>query len=195
MNYGKTLNLLACFILICISFSCSSPSSPETNENQIPQNTPVVTGIYVTTVERPDGNGEVIGNPAYEVKSINAVPNPFTGYGTEPLFTGTGRPRFRFTHLPTQKAKVVIVRGITLQDAAILNNSHFGVPSAPDKAMIIRTLEKNGPERFCFWDFRDFRGNIVESGYYRAYFFGEGVPEGCFVDIALNFISDKYIGY
>jgi hypothetical protein len=192
MNCEKIIKQFIYTIPMVFALHCSSPFEPAFDDFLNLTESPVITGFYVTTFENPDGTGEVIGIPSYSVKKINVFPNPFS------FLTGV-EINYRydfitFSHLP-EKVKIVIIKGRTPDEAIHSQSSFLGVPSVRRGILKVRTIEKTGTAKFAMWDLKDENGNYVRSGYYRAYFFGEGVPNNYWLDISLNLKKRELIRY
>jgi hypothetical protein len=174
-------------ISLVIISGCSSPSEPESSKINILSDSPIISGFYVTTNEKPDGTGEIIGTPAYTVKDINVFPNPFSGYIISSLIRppNFNEPYIIFNHLP-ENVTITIVRGKKPQDANNINNSILGIPIMHSGLKIIRTIEKNDSTPFFRWNLKDENSNYVQSGVYRAYISGNGIPEKYWLDISLE---------
>ncbi len=56
MNYKNIILVIIIFVLCVTSISCTSTTEPSPENFIASLETPVVTGIYVTTVENPEGN-------------------------------------------------------------------------------------------------------------------------------------------
>jgi len=170
------------FVILIIS-SCSSPTEPQYGFINLIE-PPVITGFYVTTFENPDGTGEVIGNPSYIIKGINIFPNPFEGF-----YTGVeiNRPVdfITFTHLP-KNVTIIIIKGRTPKEAINSQNSYLGIPALKGGVLKVRTIEKNEATQFARWDLKDENEKYIPSGYYRAYLFGEEIPENYWLDISVE---------
>jgi hypothetical protein len=168
--------------------SCSNTTGPDQTPVLRVTETPTITGFYVTSEEQPDGTGEVTGNPAYKVNKINVFPNPcpeypipFDGYRNAPL----NDIMISFDNLPP-KVTIIIVKGRSQEEVNYSSASSFGVPIKPTGILKVRTLVKDDPWPFCRWNARDENGAYIPKGYYRAYFFGDGVPDNYFLDMSID---------
>jgi hypothetical protein len=190
---------LGIIIIIC-SLNCSSPTSspPPNNLNLI--NPPIISGIYETTYDYPDGTGKVIGFPSYvlqnnnEIKGTNVFPNPYCD--------STGNERYRsfiryvtFTHLPVT-ATITIIRGVSDAESFSGSSSFFmGISTIRNGVNIVRTIQKNDSSQFCRWDLKDYSGKYVTTGYYRAYISWPLISSQYWLDISLNFMENKLTVY
>ena len=183
MYFFQIANIVLILLSLCSFLSCSSPTDLDYSDIVFMAGIPVITGFYVTTDELPDGTGEVIGNPAYTIKNINVFPNPFSGIEPFPYSNG---PYIFFSHLPQSKVTIIIVNGMSEFEARTLSNSYLGTSYIQNGVAVIKTIIKQGNSQFERWDFRDEDENVVESGYYRAYFFGNGIPDNYFLDLSIT---------
>ncbi len=168
-------------VLSIWSLQCTSPSQPDTNAYFLSLETPVVTGVHVTTVNYPDGTGQVIGTPAYSVEpgAPNIFPNPYS----DPDYN-SWRLYVTLNHLPPE-ATLVIVLGRLPGDRTQDGTSTVGVTLPSAKATVVRTLKKNDPSRFMTWDLDDNMGRPVPTGVYRVYYYGPSIDGIHFLDISI----------
>jgi len=186
----KTRKIVLIFLIAAAGgLQCTSPSEPDPQKILSILEPPTITGFYVTTLEHPDGTGEVIGNPAYSVKEINVFPNPCRT--TAPPRPRNGYPLLYFIHL-SDSAAILIIRGRSIQEAANSESSILGIPAIHSWPSVVRRIEKSSIVSFCAWDLKDNEGNYATSGYYRAYIYGPKVPEDYFLDFALE-ISEGFL--
>jgi hypothetical protein len=187
MIYNKFIVISICFILILFFKNCTSPSEPFTKDLSVLTEPPIITGIHITTYEQPDGTGEVIGIPSYEIKEISVFPNPYTAFITSVPFPPPHfiKPYITFNHLP-EKVKIIIVKGLSIQEALNSKKSLIGASNFSFGINKIRTIEKNNISQFERWYLKDENEKYVSSGYYRVYIFGNNIPENYFLDIELN---------
>ena len=183
MNIKTIIKFFICLISLIIILNCSSSTEPTPDNLLYFLDTPIITGIHVTTNEHPDGTGEVIGIPSYTVKDINVFPNPYSGIIT--TFSSNRELYVVFNHLP-EKVTIVIIKGKSSSEAFNSHRSIMGVPIIKSDVLKVRTVEKDDVSQFSTWDFKDDDGDYVLSGYYRAYLFGERVSDGYYLDISLN---------
>jgi hypothetical protein len=182
-------------IIILCSLNCSSPTSspPSNNLNLI--NPPIISGIYETTYDYPNGTGRVIGSPSYvlennnEIKGTNVFPNPYYD-STRNEFYGTFIRRVTFSHLPVT-ATITIVRGVSDAESLSESSSFMGIATIRSGVNIVRTIEKNDSSQFCRWDLKDSNGNYVTTGYYRAYISWPLLSRQYWLDISLNLMENK----
>ena len=194
MNYKIMFTNALIFIFVVISFNCNHQPHQIRLISLVSLETPVITGIYVTTNEYPDGTGEVMGNPSYKIKDINVFPNPYSAVVYPAAFINVQEPFFTFNHLP-DSVTIVIVKGESKIDAINSGKSNLGMSPFHNYAWKVRTIKKNGGSKFMRWDIKDDEGHNVPSGYYRAYFFGEQVPENYYIDMSLEIIDGKLNNY
>jgi len=187
MIYNKFIKISIYLILMLALNNCTSPSEPQINDLRTLIEPPIITGIFVTTNEQPGGTGEVLGNPSYEIKEINVFPNPcFASISSLPVPPPNFvEPYVTFNHLP-EKVKIVIVKGLSLQEALNSRKSFIGTNNLSIGVRKVRTIEKNNISQFVSWDLKDEYKKYVSTGYYRAYFFGDNIPENYYLDIELN---------
>ncbi|RMH94240.1 MAG: hypothetical protein D6681_13495 [Calditrichaeota bacterium] len=167
-------------------YGCQSPTSnPETPRAGL-FHTPVITGIWWTTEEYPDGFPDAarIGNPAYPVGEgkfarINAVPNPYLGFN--PQETDFEETSIVFTHVPL-RATVEIYRGVWVGQPVPPEETITGGAVTHRFIRPVRILH-NDSTQFLRWDFRDEFDRPLPSGFYRAYFFTEDGEMVNFVDL------------
>jgi hypothetical protein len=96
---------------------------------------------------------------------------------------GLSSDRFiTFIHLPPTSTKLFIVKGISKNQLNQFSYSYFGIPSFNYPVKVVKEISKQDNSPFARWDFRDENEVIMREGYFRAYIFGEGVPENTFVD-------------
>jgi hypothetical protein len=185
MNFRNITKGILLLIAAAAALHCSSPTEPDFFKIKSVIEPPTITGFYVTTVEYPEGTGEVIGNPAYKVQEINVFPNPCRT--TAPPRPRYGHPLIIFTHL-SDTAVIIIARGRTIREAANSESSVLGMPAVHSLSPVVRRIEKNSTihDYFCAWDLKDNDGNYVTTGYYRAYIYGPKVPPDYFLDFALE---------
>jgi hypothetical protein len=180
----KNLFLLPILLIITISMnSCTNTTGPDKTPVLRITETPLITGFYVTKVDHPDGTGEVIGKPSYKVNKINVFPNPCPEYPIQ--YIEYNQILITFSYLP-RKVTIIIVRGRSKDDVNYGAVSSFGVPNTPTGIWKARTLVKDDPSPFWKWDARDENRAYVPKGYYRAYFFGDGVPDNYFLDMSID---------
>ncbi|MGE5798066.1 MAG: hypothetical protein ACM34O_15610 [Ignavibacteria bacterium] len=191
MKIRKIIKNLTISTAFAAGLQCSSPTEPDPMQIKPVMEQPTITGFYVTTLENPDGTGEVIGNPAYKVKEINVFPNPCRT--TAPPRPRYGHPLIAFTHL-SDTAVIIIVRGRTIREAANTESSILGIPAVHFWPPVVRRIEKSSFGDFCAWDLKDNKGNYAASGYYRAYIYGPKVPPDYFLDFALE-IEESHLEY
>ena len=183
MNFRNIIKGILLLIAAVAALQCSSPIEPDFFKIKSVIEPPTITGFYVTTVENPEGTGEVIGNPAYKVQEINVFPNPCrTTVPPQPRY---GHPLIIFTHL-SDTAVIIIVRGRTIREEANSESSILGIPAVHSWPPVVRRIEKSSFGDFCAWDLKDNQGNYAASGYYRAYIYGPKVPPNYFLDFALE---------
>jgi len=176
------------FIPIILLINCSSPTEVNYIDTVYLAGTPVIKGYYITTNENPDGTGEYVGSPQYDPSKGNVFPNPFL---EDPIIGGTMDSRFTtFIHLPPTTTKIFIVKGISEEEINQSSHSYFGIPGFNSSVNIIKEITKIDNSPFARWDFRDENGFLYREGYFRAYIFGEGVPENTFVDIYISLGPD-----
>lgn len=185
------------FIILIISFlfysSCSNPTDVDYLDYVYMAGKPVIKGYYITTNENPDGTGEYVGSPQYDPAKANVFPNP---YMEDLTVGGLSSDRFiTLSHLPLTSTKIFIVKGISEDELNQPSYSYFGVPSFNNPVNIVREISKQVNNQFARWDFRDETGFIYRQGYFRAYIFGEDVPENTFVDFYISLGDDHLIRY
>lgn len=165
---------------ILLILGCSNPTEVNYIDSVYLAGTPVIKGYYITTNENPDGNGEYVGSPQYDPTKGNAFPNP---YIEDLTVGGLSSDRFiTFIHLPPTSTKLFIVKGISENQLNQFSYSYFGIPSFNYPVKVVKEISKQDNSPFARWDFRDENEVIMREGYFRAYIFGEGVPENTFVD-------------
>ena|ERR1035437_8071213 len=178
--------LFPILIIISLNFnSCTNSTGPDKSPILRISEPPTITGFYITNNHYPDGTGDIIGNPAYTIKNkINAFPNPCPDYPVNGYYN-IYNFFITFSHLP-KRVKMIIVRGRNQEEATNNTYSSLGIPVAPTGIWIERTLEKDDPNQFFRWDLHDENGSFVPKGYYRVYFYGDGVPDNYFLDILVD---------
>lgn len=171
---------------------CTSPDEPNMWAYFYSMEVPVVTGIYVTTLDMPDGTGETIGVPSYSVSpnGVNVFPNPYVESGIPPLLGNY----LVFNHMDV-KGTVVIIRAQRPEERAHQNTSYLGTTVPPGKATILRTLHKDDPSRFLRWDLTDDTGAAIPSGVYRAFYYGPTIDGIKFLDIIVKEAPGQLIRY
>ena len=194
MIFKFIFNIYLIFLFSIISFNCNAPTELNPSNFAVSLETPVITGIYVSTVENPEGTGEVIGNPSYKVKNINVFPNPYYAIVYPTAYINVREPYFTFNHLP-DSVIIIIVKGESKVEAINSGKSNFGASPNPAHAWKVRTIKKNNRAQFYRWDIKDDDGNSIPYGYYRAYFFGKQIPENYFIDMSLKVIDGKLSRY
>lgn len=181
------------FIPILILINCSSPTEVDYIDCVYLAGTPVIKGYYITTNEYPNGLGEYIGSPQYDPTKANAFPNPFI---EDPTIGGTSESRFiTLIHLPPTTTKIFIVKGISQEELNLSSYSYFGIPGFNNSVNIVKEITKLDSSPFSRWDFRDENEILYREGYFRAYIFGEDVPENTFVDFYISLGEDQLIRY
>lgn len=176
---------------------CSGPSEPDQLTVIATQSPPIITGVHVTTSDQPEGTGEIIGKPSYEVSpgSPNAFPNPFLGaFSKQPPIGPSSNPFLTFNNLP-ETCTLVIVRGFTPEEATQNQTSSFGVPAFKTGSAIVRVLRKNDITAFVRWDLTDESGNYVLSGAYRVNYYGPALNGVKSIDLYLTISVSQYQGY
>lgn len=175
----KKVMLLITLLPFLFLSNCSSPSEPDYTDYVYLSGVPVITGFHVTTNEHPDGTGEIIGTPAYGVNGINIFPNP---YIENPDETNSFNRFITFTNLPQGKVTIIIVKGMSELEAKSVEPSYFGTSSLVKPVSITKTIVKEDNIPFRRWELN----NMTASGYYRAYIFGEAIPQNYFIDFSLS---------
>jgi len=190
----KYVVLLPLLFIIAINInSCSNSTEPTDKPVLRISQPPTITGFYKTTDEYPDGTGEIVGNPPYKPNRINVFPNPFPEYPVPEGMAIYGL-FVTFNHLPT-KVTIIIVKGRSQEETNEHSSSILGVPITPTGIWKVKTLEKNDPSQFYRWNLRDENSIFVPTGYYRAYFYGDGIPANNWVDIYIDmtpFLNYKF---
>lgn len=188
MDARRILTFVFCVIPAMIIVSCVPPAQPESNYVQTLQESPLITGFYVTTNNQPEGTGKVVGSPSYSVKAINVFPNPYPDEYVHLHYSFF----VTFSHLPDE-ATIVIVKGRSPLEASYIQNLPLGVSSIRTPVQVVRTLEKHYDPKynsqFLRWDLTDENRTYVSPGYYRAYIYGDKVPKNYWLDIAIDSIS------
>lgn len=181
------------FIPFILLLNCSSPTEVNYIDSVYLAGTPVIKGYYITTNENPDGIGEYVGSPQYDPSKGNAFPNP---YVEDPEIGGTSEWRFiTFIHLPPTTTKIFIVKGISEVETNQSSYSYFGIPGFNNSVNIVKEITKLDSSPFARWDFRDENELLNREGYFRAYIFGEDVPENTFVDFYISLGRDIINNY
>jgi len=180
MIYSRRIKIAIILFPIVFLSGCSGVLEPEYSDIVYLAGTPIITGFYVTTIEQPDGTGEVIGNPAYKINEINVFPNPYIDEIPDEI---NQLQRFvTFNHLPLGNVTIIIVKGISRDEEHLSNPSYFGTSNLQRAVPIIKTIVKTDSSHFARWNLN----NSIASGYYRAYIFGESVPKNYFIDFSLT---------
>lgn len=167
-------------VLASLLMACSSATDPIASlYDKRLSKVPIITGIWETSELDFDGSyGYSFGDPAYISSGnasnvISAFPNP-----------AMVNSFITFSKLP-QNATILIYEGTT----AIRYQQEIGnYASANIKRLSlnpIRIIEKNSPSVFYKWDYTDNHGNIVNTGFYRAYIYDENGKEIQFIDLYL----------
>ncbi len=99
---------------------------------------------------------DVCGEPTRTSGFITGTPNPYQGASV--FETSEDERIFRFINLPN-RVRIEIVRARWV-------GAHFprGI------GQTVRVFEKDSPSRSFDWDLRDETGELVPSGFYRAFF-------------------------
>ncbi|RMG36194.1 MAG: hypothetical protein D6732_08450 [Methanobacteriota archaeon] len=147
---------------------------------------PIVTGIWWTEVYS-DYYNRKFGDPAYPIGEgkyarINVFPNPYLGYNPEELDPDV--MMITFTRLP-RKVEVDIYRAVWVGQKSDGEVKGFTGSLAAHPILPVVTLKKDSPSQYFSWNFRDKLGNLLPSGFYRAFFFVDG-------DSLINFV-DMYV--
>lgn len=188
MSLLKSSKILPYFLPFIIFLSCSSPTDVNFIDSVYLAGTPVIKGYYITTNENPYGTGEYVGSPQYDPSKGNVFPNP---YVEDPHIGSTYENRFvTFNHLPPASAKIFIVQGISQVELNQTSYSYFGIPGFNNSVNIVKEINKPDNSQFARWDFRDENGFLYREGYFRAYVFGEDIPENTFVDFYISLGPD-----
>lgn len=142
-----------------------------------------VYGFAVTSTERPEVEpGRACGRPTRTSGPIAAVPNPY--FGLSVYETDSANRRLRFINLP-DSVRIEIVRAYwhTRGPSPSSLWTAGGLARViPSTGQTVRVIEKGSPSRSLDWDLRDAAGDLVPSGFYRAFFTtGEGSAGGATV--------------
>jgi len=141
----KYIVLLPILFIITLNSGCTNSTEPTDKAVLRISEPPTITGFYKTTIEQPEGTGEIIGNPSYKVNKINVFPNPYYGVNSEEL---NKYNRFvTINHLP--------------QRATIRVFNLAGV--------LVQTITKDDPSQFTRWNLNNQSNLPVASGLYIAY--------------------------
>ena len=188
MLFLKSNQIWLGFLSFIFTISCSNPTDVNYIDSVYLAGTPVIKGYYITTNENPNGTGEYVGSPQYDPVKANIFPNP---YIEDRPIGSTFEYRFvTFNHLPPTSTKIFIVRGISQEELNRSSNSYFGIPAFNNSVNIVREINKPDDSQFARWDFRDENGFLYREGYFRAYVFGEDIPENTFVDFYISLGPD-----
>ncbi|MEM1043126.1 MAG: hypothetical protein AAGI91_10910 [Bacteroidota bacterium] len=137
----------------------------------IPQSDLAVTGFAITLETSPEVDPFfVCGRPARTAGLIAAVPNPYRGRSV--YETGEGVRVLRFINLPNE-VRIEIVRAYWHTVGPDPTSTAVGGSLAYVRGRTgetVRAFEKDSPSRSFDWDLRDARGDLVPSGFYRAFF-------------------------
>ena len=173
-------------VLTISSIRCDSLGEPDPLSFLFLQDVPVITGIHVTTVNNPEGNGEVIGTPSYAVSSnsVNVFPNPYVEPDTIRRFEYFPF-ELTFSHLP-EKATIVIVRGRWQGEPQTVHPSYGGATVRANEPWVVTTLQKSGPGQYLRWPLTDDKRHFVPTGVYRAFYYGDGIDGVKFIDISVK---------
>ncbi|MBN2424772.1 MAG: hypothetical protein JXR46_06225 [Calditrichaceae bacterium] len=159
INRKISLKIILKFGFILL-FACSDP-----NDNFDFDNFPSITGIIVTTVEAPDGTGEVYGNPSYSISGpseplsyINIFPNPYLGVSI--LEPSPDKKFICFSHLP-DSVRIEISVGIYKNQKETV---HKNMRSRKNP---IRTIQKTDTSHsYLQWNLKDDNDEYIETGFY-----------------------------
>lgn len=146
--------------------SCSNQSNPSLLTGI--DETPIITGIYVTTEYDPSGTGEIYGSPHPTDSHFRVVPNPYYGRST---YQSNLSPVVKITNLPGN-ARIEILKAVIdkpqEQNATLGGATTFHLAASP-----IRTILKSSIDDTYTsvqdWDLKDDQGQDVASGFYRIY--------------------------
>lgn len=118
-----------------------------------------VTGFAFTVSGGPSPDN-VCGEPTRTSGLITGMPNPYRGASV--FETSPDERILRFVNLPSQ-VHIEIVRAYWAE---------AGRPLDPRGTVgeTVRIFEKDNPSRSLDWDLRDAGGDLVPSGFYRAFF-------------------------
>ena len=192
LNFSHFNKLFLIFPILFI-LGCSNPTDVDYIDYINMAGMPVIKGYYITTNENPDGNGEYVGSPQYDPAKANVFPNP---YIEDPTIGGTSDSRFiTFIHLQPTTTKIFIVKGTCENQLNQPSYSYFGIPSFNNPVNVVKEISKQDNSPFARWDFRDENEIIMREGYFRAYIFGEDVPENTFVDFYISLGRDIINNY
>ncbi len=185
----EKLQKIAFLSVVCF-LGCNDSISTNYLESKSIQRTPVITGIYNTTVQYPSGTGLIYGSPSYNPSEthFNIVPNPYLG---GPLFHPSISSReIVFIHLPW-KAEIFIVEGTYRSNKNSKLQYLNGSVVDQDGFNVVRTMEKNSESGILFWDLKDNDGKIVPSGLYRIYLKSDYYPDIIWADLYLIKAEDR----
>ena len=200
MQNRKATNVNFISISIAVGFlvqvyACTDSEQPDLIGFLYSREIPVVTGIHVTTETMPDGTGEVIGTPAYDVSpgSVNAFPNPLIEPDTIT----------RFVYYPTNiifnrllpGSTVVVVNARWNWERSGTETPFNGATLSARGARLVRKLLKTDNTQYLAWDLTDERRIPVPAGVYRAYYFGDSIDGVNFIDIAVKRGYRSFINY
>ena len=179
--------LLAIAALAMSSISCNSDAAFDLVTFAETGEVPVVTGVYVTTFDQPEGTGEIIGTPAYELSltSVNVFPNPFV----QPDVIRRGDP-WAETGYPKFPVLARIPGNVTIVIAAaryggVSSLQTLGT-SVPVKPHVVRVIRKTDPSQYFTWDLKDDNFNPVPTGAYRIYVLKDGTNTVQWVDLSVK---------
>ncbi|MBI5470934.1 MAG: hypothetical protein HY961_01170 [Ignavibacteriae bacterium] len=146
-----------------------------------------MTGIYVTTIDKPEGTGEIIGAPSYEFSptSANVFPNPYV----QPDVIRRGDPWAehsypKFPQLERVHGKVTIV--IVAAQFSGASGSQVLGGSVQVKPRVVRVIRKTDPSQYFTWDLKDDNFATVPTGAYRIYMTKDGTEDVTWVDLSVK---------
>lgn len=186
MKKNRSLILFYLAVVPGLFFRCHSPENDRITGVYGIHNIPVITGIIVSPEKAPFGNGDVYGTPSYTLDRnesgliFNAVPNSYLVYS---LYETHGRELImKFINLPKQ-ACIEIYRGVWAGQHPPLTNDVKAGGVVRKSIAPIRTLRKNNETNELIWDLRNENGNVIRSGFYRAYLLNDTLKIIDWVDL------------
>lgn len=147
-------------------FYCSAIEDPEKKEIY----SPIITGIYETTISAPYGTGTIYGNPAYSVgdsaiplNTINVCPNPYLGMH---LRETNRYDKFLIIFNLPDSIDIEIYKSIFKRESEVLMKTTSGATDP------LRTIIKRDTHRsFYYWNLKDDNNNYIETGFYSLFFY------------------------